>query len=1000
MILLESPSCDKMLRMTTNDEGFAICDLRFAICDLNRQLAIKNRQSKIGNWQSKIGNPKFVILLAFALRVFRLDAQSLWYDEAFSVYLAHFDLATIAARTAADIQPPLYYALLHFWIALAGDSEFALRFLSLVFGVTTVPLAYVTARRLFDVTSARLAALLVALAPLYVWYAQEARMYTLITFLLLLASYALWRALDEPARATRWWIVFTLANIAAAYTHYFAFVVIAFQFLWVLVSGFRLLNLKLATLALVAILVAFLPWMPFVIARFGQDASYWRGALKLDEALRHILINFTLGESVLEHIAQPIALGWLIVLLIGLFTFIRDSKFQAGIATHPLTHSPNHRITESPSRPIIFLILYLIIPLALLLVLFSRNPKFNARYLMIASPAFYLLLAAGMSRLTSHVSRFTSHVSRFTFHALRITHYALRNTFPLLTFSFLLLTSTYAVYNIYFDPAFTKASFRDVARYIEQHIAPDEAIILTSGHLFPAFHYYYRGDAPTLRLPDEPTLNTERVLGYETARVLNETLAGKRGVWVVLWQDEVVDPNGFVPMLLASRGVEQKLEPTNFYHVRLRHWRLDPNARWATEPEPRVRREANFQNRIQLIGYDAPAPMPADVGASFNLYWRVLDTLDDDYQIALRVVDAAGNLWGKQDRRPAGYTYPATRWKRDEYLFGAYTVPLLAGTPAGDYFVRITFYTQSNPSGLDVLAPNGAPIGKAVTLGPIPVLPATQPAAFASLNIPNTISQPMPPFTLLGYHLPRDRASAGETIPLTLFWRADTRPTRDDTLRVQFGDALGEPFPLANLQFPTTLWRAGEIVRGQYAVAIPAHAREGMASLRIVLSDGQSVDLAPFTIEKTDRVFVAPNAQFAQRANFGNVIALVGYDVPTLNVKPGETVRVTLYWQARAKMDKSYTVFVHLLDAAGKVVAQQDAQPLRGARPTPTWVANEYLADAYELVLKPETPSGAYRIEIGWYDAADPAFARVPVLDDNGVAVSDHVILQTIIQVK
>jgi uncharacterized membrane protein len=938
------------------------------------------------------GHSSFVLLLAFALRVFRLDAQSLWYDEAFSVYLAHFDLATIAARTAADIQPPLYYALLHFWIALAGDSEFALRFLSLVFGVLTVPLAYATARRLFDVTTARLAALFVALAPLYVWYAQEARMYTLITFLLLLSSYALWRALDGPARATRWWIVFTLANIAAAYTHYFAFVVIAFQVLWVLVSGFRFsrfklknlkpLNLKLetlkpATLALVAIIVAFLPWMPFVIARFGQDASYWRGALKLDEALRHILISFTMGESVLEPIAQPIALGWLIVLSIGLVALSINRQSAIG----------------NRQSALVFCVLYLLVPLALLLVLFSRNPKFNARYLMIASPAFYLLLAAG-------VSRFTFHVSRFTPHASRITHYALRNTFSLLIFAFLLLTSAYAVYNIYFDPAFTKASFRDVARYIEQHITQDEAIILTSGHLFPAFHYYYRGDAPTLRLPDEPTLNTERVLGYETARVLNETLAGKRGAWVVLWQDEVVDPNGFVPMLLSSRGTEQKLAPTNFYHVRLRHWTLDPHARWATEPEPRVRRAANFQNRIQLIGYDAPAPMPADVGASFNLYWRVLDTLDDDYQIALRVVDAAGNLWGKQDRRPAGYTYPATRWKRDEYLFGTYTVPLLAGTPAGDYFVRITFYTHSNPSGLDVLAPNGAPIGKSVTLGPIRVLPATQPAAFASLNIPNTISQPMLPFTLLGYHLPRDRASAGETIPLTLFWRADTRPARDYTLRVQFGDALTDAFPLSNLQSPTSTWRAGEIVRGQYAIAIPAHAREGTVPLRIVLSDGQSVDLALFTIEKTDRVFVAPNAQFAQRANFGNAIALVGYDLSTLNLKPDETLKLTLYWHARAKMDKSYTVFAHLLDAAGKVIAQQDALPLRGARPTTTWVANEYLADAYELVLKPDTPPGVYRIEIGWYDAADPAFARVPVLDDNGVAVSDHVILETIIQVK
>src|SRR5512137_870236 len=85
----------------------------------------------------------FLILLtlaAFAMRAFRIDFQSFWYDEAFSVYLSHFSLADITARTAADIQPPLYYYLLHFWTTLAGDTEFAVRFLSLIFGVLTIPL--------------------------------------------------------------------------------------------------------------------------------------------------------------------------------------------------------------------------------------------------------------------------------------------------------------------------------------------------------------------------------------------------------------------------------------------------------------------------------------------------------------------------------------------------------------------------------------------------------------------------------------------------------------------------------------------------------------------------------------------------------------------------------------------------------------------------------------------------------------------------------------------
>ncbi len=916
------------------------------------------------------------VLAAFVLRVFRLDWQSLWYDEAFSVYLAHFDLGEITARTAADIQPPLYYYLLHFWIAVAGDSEFSVRFLSLLFGVLTVPLMYATARRLFNRNAALIAALFAMLSPLYLWYSQEARMYTLITFMLLLSSYSMLRALSpSPYQGEgRWWIIFALANIVAIYTHYFALAMIAFQitfyvFRFILQSPRKPGNLTSFLIAIGITLLAFLPWTPNVIARFGQDASYWRGALKLDEAIRHIFINFTMGESVLEEQAQWIAVGWIVVLIVGLIAWaVAGRKSQA--AGHPITFS----------------ILYLAIPLALLLFLFYRNPKFNARYLMIASPPLFLLLAAGLSSLLT-LARGKNLLPR-----------VLAFSFALLAFSFLLFTSAYADSNAYFDPAFTKADFRGVARYIEQNISPNEAIIMTSGHLFPAFDYYYRGDARQVRLPDDPTLNADHVLGYDSANVLNQTLAGARGAWVVLWQDEVVDPNGFVPLLLSSRGKEQKVD-ASFWQVKLRHWSLQPNAKFAPQPEPGNKVEANFKNAIKLLGYDAPNPTPADVGASFNLYLQSLDTFEDDYLISLRVRDAQGNLWGKLDRRPAGYNYPTMRWKKDEKLFGSYTVGLTPGTPAGDYIIEATFYTKSDESGLDVLAPNGAPIGKSVKLGPIPVLPATKPAAYTSLNIQNNISQPIGPLTLLGYQLARDKASAGETIPLSLYWRADSKPDKDYTFRIQFGDTTSDALPLANAQFPTSKWRAGEIVRGQYNIAIPATAKDGATKLRVVLSDNSALDLTQFTVEKTDRVFVKPTTQFTQNANFANAIGLVGYNTPTA-VKPGETLKLALYWQARGKTDKPYTVFVHVLDGANKVVAQKDAQPANGARPTTGWVANEYIADNYELPIPSNVPPSKYQIEIGWYDAKDPAFARLQVLDDKGVPAGDHVILQTTIEFK
>ena len=989
-------------RRRTNEERRRTNDERFR----HSSFVIGHSSFVIGHSSFVIGHSSFVLLLAFALRVFRLDAQSLWYDEAFSVYLAHFDLATIAARTAADIQPPLYYALLHFWIALAGDSEFALRFLSLVFGVLTVPLAYVTARRLFDVMSARLVALLVALAPLYVWYAQEARMYTLITFLLLLASYALWRALSEPARATRWWIVFTLANLAATYTHYFAFVVIAFQVLWVLVSGFRFssfklknpkpLNLKLetlkpATLALVAIIVAFLPWMPFVIARFGQDASYWRGALKLDEALRHILINFTMGESVLEHIAQPIALGWLIVLSIGLVALSINRQSAIG----------------NRQSAVVFCVLYLLVPLALLLVLFSRNPKFNARYLMIASPAFYLLLAAGMSRFTFHVSRFTSHASRFTHHASRITPYAIRHTpyairytLTLVPLAFLLITAAYADYNIYFDPAFTKASFRDVVRYIEQHIAPDEAIILTSGHLFPAFHYYYRGDAPTLRLPDEPTLNTERVLGYETARVLNETIAGKRGAWVVLWQDEVVDPNGFLLMMLEEKG--QLLEAEDLWHVRLRHFALPEGVHFSSQPEIQHPIEVNFEGRIKLLGYDAPRSTL--YAPHLTLYWQAQQPLTDDYQVSLRLRDEEGHYWGRLDRRPAAYLYPTTRWKVGELLFGRYELPVLPGTPPGEYQLEVILYSAARPEGLDIVDGNGVAKGVRAIIGTVTVPKAERPPSREELGISQPLEADFGRIALLGYELGQAPVQPGDRLYLMLFWQTLADVGEDYSLTVTLvdkdGKAVGEEefSPLVRA-YPTSRWLAGEVWRGQYDFTVPVEAQPGRAWLQIGLTDasgrplGKSVSLASLEVQATARVFTAPETRYPSGANLGDLVTLIGADLDRTTIKPGETLHLTLYWQTWARIEKSYTVFTHLLDADSHIWAQQDGIPVSGARPTTGWVPGEVVRDEYRLIVDPQAPPGNYVIEVGLYDASDPTMPRLAVLDRSGQPVDNRVLL-------
>src|SRR5436190_8547580 len=110
-----------------------------------------------------------ILLVAFGLRVWGLAAQSFWWDEAYSTMVASQGLRDLPSTLARDdFHPPLHYVLLHFWMRLAGQSEFSLRFVSVCFGVLAVAAAGVTARRFFGRPAGPIAALIFALSP-FLW---------------------------------------------------------------------------------------------------------------------------------------------------------------------------------------------------------------------------------------------------------------------------------------------------------------------------------------------------------------------------------------------------------------------------------------------------------------------------------------------------------------------------------------------------------------------------------------------------------------------------------------------------------------------------------------------------------------------------------------------------------------------------------------------------------------------------------------------------------------
>ena len=622
-----------------------------------------------------------LVLLAFALRVYRLPAQSLWYDEGVSWYLTRMSLPALTLWTADDIQPPLYYYVLWPWVRMAGTSEHALRFLSAFFGTLTAPLLWITGRWLLGERAAWLGTLILTLSPLHVYYAQEARMYTLLTFLGLLSSYLLLRWLDTPASSLRspyiWAYVLTTA--AALYTHYFAFFLLIAHALYILyiwwgqIRSSRPLkpSIGMSIAITVSILILYLPWLPFLVTRYGVDTSYWPGALKLGEIARKLFIAFSLGETVMEGVGKWLAVGYGLILLVSLIGLLRSALYPTRSTQNAMRDSSCVLRKDS----LAFLLLYLLVPIVLVLLLVQRTPKFNPRYAMLASPAFILLIAGGLSCLI------TRHPSNITYRASRIVSAA--------SLIFILATSIYSLRN-WFAPypinQFNKADFRITAQIVSERIGADETLLLSSGHMFPAWAYYY-GWEGWERLPDIEILDVNATLDLSVGDELDRLLQGKSGIWLVRWQNEVTDPFDILPLYLGTVGTQD--DYGQFWHMELFHYALPPGARFDLDSFVTQPAKANFDGQARLVGARQVS------GRELILFWQALAKMEADYTISVHLLDADGETLVNADHRPSR---PTHEWQPGQIIPDRVRLALPRDLPAGDYLIAVGLYDASDPA--------------------------------------------------------------------------------------------------------------------------------------------------------------------------------------------------------------------------------------------------------------------------------------------------------------
>lgn len=464
-------------------------------------------------------------LAAAFLRFFRLGHQSFWFDEVFSLSVVQGSMGDLLRLALKDaVHPPLYYFVLYPFYHLSA-SEFVVRLPSVLFGIAAVPLIYELGRRCLNERIGLVAALITLFSPFQIYYAQEARMYSMLLTLTALSLLAFWQAIETGER--KWWVALVVVTVAGLYTHYLMVAVAAVEFLYLLRSAQRFLSGHkrlvanqieqrhvpqrfwhgIAAFACIGILYA--PWL-YGLLRHGQSLSERNRFGSVHEA------NLAVFGTFLDFCFGYFQGLWLLARSKGYgdvaFAFLSVGMVLAAIV---LIVGFAHVLRVRFARG--FLLLAFAVPIAAGYVLACKTYYHQTRYFMMAYPAFAILFAAGIVRL-----------------------YEQRRGFCVAAVSLIAIINAVALSNYYFAYAYQRDDWRGVSRYMQHHVQPDDLLVFNAPYEDQAFRHYYHKPFHYLGLP-RPGMTQADV-----ERILREKLQRHAHVYLVLCYWEVSDPNSKV----------------------------------------------------------------------------------------------------------------------------------------------------------------------------------------------------------------------------------------------------------------------------------------------------------------------------------------------------------------------------------------------------------------------------------------------------------------------
>ncbi|HYN88385.1 MAG TPA: glycosyltransferase family 39 protein [Ardenticatenaceae bacterium] len=855
--------------------------------------------------------------------------QPLWWDEGYSAYLATESPAHAIALTSVDIHPPLYYLLLQAWFAMAGVGVIQARLLSVLLGVAAVPLVWAIARSLLGRAAALAATLLFAVAPLQVYYAQEVRMYALLTFLALLA---LWGLL-----AGRRWLV-ALASLAALYTHYYAvFLVVALAalVLWMNRGRGWPSVVRRWRAAPAAVALGYLPWVVYAGPRLYRYVSA-KLVVEADAPMtplqfpwRH-LAAFSLGHLMPgQSWLAPAALLFFLVALIGVYALrLRKSSETSEVCS---------------GRSLRLLLSWLLVPLGGAFVVNLTAPFTDARIerqLIFAAPPFLMLVGGGIAWLWSA-----------------------RRLLGAVLLAGLVGASLLSLAGFYTIPRYPDEDYRPILELVGARQAPGDHWLAI---------YPWQIGYPRIYLPDRhpEIVAVSDAWADEPARHAGVAalLEGGRRVWFPAFQIKGRIFEEQLAATLAQTGTP--VWDDWFGNTRL----------WLTGPasvEPARPVDHTFDGGLRLASTAVGAgPVQSGVGVlpAILAFEGATEGLRASVQLA-----GYGSVWGEWDG-PLASTL----------RLGLLAEP---GTPPGDFEARMTVYRAGNGTPVERVeggVPAGTVVSLGAVRVERPAVALPLAALPVSLDEPVPVG---PAIRFVGAAVPTATLHTGDDLPVTLFWQAAERVGRELRVFVQLQDEQGvvrgaaDAPPVAG-HFPTSQWQAGDLVRDPHVLRVAADAPAGryrvvgglydpVTGQRVATSaERDHLDLGSVAVVARAHQFEPPDVALPVDEPLGvpHVARLVGTTIEWPEtpgeVAAGTALPLTLVWQVERTPDTRLRAFVQLLDAGNQVGGLADALP--GEAPSTAWLPGEYVSARHEVAVRPEA-RGRYRLIAGLYDPATGA---------------------------